>query len=152
MKLKACSLFASLFFALSSTAFSANIPITGEQIVTGETDWTFYATPVAAGATYSWHVYSGTIVAQNTDPAAGPLYVTIHWYQPGLYQDYVEISDNQGNSGIFDVYVGVNSFTTHETMSTLRLPLRAGENVMTVPMYVRLEAIRYIEEKRKKVA
>lgn len=107
MKLKVCSLFASLFFVLGSNAFSADIPITGEHEAWGAPDFTYYATPVAAGATYTWNVYSGTIVAQNTDPAAGPLYVTIQWTIPGLYQDYVEIADNQGNSGGFDVYVAV---------------------------------------------
>ncbi|HEX6426937.1 MAG TPA: hypothetical protein VF008_04590 [Niastella sp.] len=151
MKLKACSLFVSLFFAFGSTAFSADIPITGEHFAWDAPDFTYYATPVAAGATYTWSVGSGTIVAQNTDPAAGPLYVTIKWTTPGLYQDYVVIADNQGNSGIFDVYVGVNPFTTHETTSTLQGPLRAGANVMADPMYVRLEAIG-LEEKRKYVA
>ena len=119
MKLKACSLFAALFFVLGSNAFSADIPITGEHYAWGAPDFTYYATPVAAGATYTWNVYSGTIVAQNTNPAAGPLYVTIQWTTPGLYQDYVEIADNQGNSGSFDVYVAVqgiqqNAFAPQE--------------------------------------
>jgi hypothetical protein len=115
MKLKACSLFAALFFVLGSNAFSADIPITGEHYAWGAPNFTYYATPVAAGATYTWNVYEGTIVAQNTNPAAGPLYVTIQWTKPGLYQDYVEIADNQGNSGSFDVYVAVqNPFAIHE--------------------------------------
>ena len=153
MKLKACSLFAALFFTLGSTAFSADIPITGEHYAWGAPDFTYYATPVAAGATYTWHVYSGTIVAQNTDPAAGPLYVTIQWTTPGLYQDYVEIADNQGNSGSFDVYVAVNPgiqqnlFAPQEPTSTLR-----GANVVANVMYVRFEAEGYLEEKRWHVA
>lgn len=152
MKLKANSLFAFLFFALGSSAFSADIPITGEHEAWGAPDFTYYATPVVSGATYTWHVYAGTIVAQNTDPAAGPLYVTIQWTEPGLYQDYVEIADNQGNSGSFDVYVAVspgiqqNPFAAQETTSTLRA------NVVKSRMYPRLEAVGYIEEKRRNVA
>jgi hypothetical protein len=152
MKLKACSLFTVLFFALGSTAFSADIPITGEHYAWGAPNFTYYAMPVAAGATYTWNVYSGTIVAQNTDPAAGPLYVTIQWTEPGLYQDYVEIADNQGNSGSFDVYVAVppgiqqNPFVAQETTS------RAAANVVKGRMYARLEAAGYLEEKRRNVA
>jgi hypothetical protein len=154
MKLKACSLFAGLFFALGSTAFSADIPITGEHEAWGAPSFTYYATPVVLGATYTWNVYSGTIVAQNTDPAAGPLYVTIQWTTPGLYQDYVEIADNQGNSGSFDVYVAVppgppsiqqNPFAIHEAY-------KDGANVVASRTYARLEAICCLEEKRKKVA
>jgi hypothetical protein len=157
MKLKACSLFAGLFFALGSTAFSADIPITGEHEAWGAPSFTYYATPVVSGATYTWHVYAGTIVAQNTDPAAGPLYATIQWTTPGLYQDYVEIADNQGNSGGFDVYVAVppgppsiqqNPFAAHESTSTVQ----PGANVVKGRMYARLEAIGCIEEKRRNVA
>jgi len=145
MKVKALSLFASLFFALGSPVFSADIPITGENIIIGTADYTFYATPVVSGATYTWSVYDGTIVAQNTDPAAGPLYVTIHWTIPGLYQDYVEIADNQGNSGSHDVYVGIRPFAIHETY-------KDGANVEASRTYARLEVIGYLEEKRKKIA
>ena len=157
MKLKACSLFAVLFIALGSTAFSADIPITGEHEAWGAPNFTYYATPVVTGATYTWNVYSGTIVAQNTDPAAGPLYVTIQWTTPGLYQDYVEIADNQGNSGSFDVYVAVppgppsiqqNPFALQEPTSTVQL----GANVVKGRMYPGLDAAGYIEEKRRNVA
>ncbi|WP_207515607.1 hypothetical protein [Longitalea luteola] len=113
MKTSILSVLVLLSFAFTTPAFSANIPITGEHVISGTSNYTFYATPVAPGATYTWSVSSGTIVAQNTDPAAGPLYVTIHWTTPGLYQDYVQIADNQGNSGSFDVYVGINPFAIY---------------------------------------
>lgn len=150
MKVKALSLLASLFFAFSS-AFSADIPITGEHEAWGAPDFTYYATPVAAGATYTWNVYAGTIVAQNTDPAAGPLYVTIQWTTPGLYQDRVEIADNLGNSGSFDVYVAVlpgitqqNPFAIHETN-------KEGANVVASRTYARLDVLGLIDEKRRNI-
>jgi hypothetical protein len=100
MKLKACSLVASLFLALSGTAFSADIPISGPEIVYGLHNYTYYAyppTPITPGTTYTWEV-GATIVAQNTDPAAGPLYITVQW-EPVLMEDYVQISDDHGNAG-----------------------------------------------------
>jgi len=100
MKLKACSLLVSLFFVLGSPVFSADIPITGPSVVYGLHDYTFYAyppTPITPGTTYTWQV-GGTIVAQNTDPATGPLYITVQW-EPVLQQDAIEIADNHGNSG-----------------------------------------------------
>ena len=105
MKVRSLSLFAVLFFVLGSPAFSADITITGNENVTGSADWTFYATPLDSGATYTWSVDAGTIVAQNTNPAAGPLYVTIRWHSTWLFQDYIQISDNKGNLGSFWVYV-----------------------------------------------
>lgn len=133
MKVKALSLVACLLFAIGTSAFCANITITGTQIVDGAYDYTYYATPVAPGATYTWSVSEGTIVAQNTNPAAGPIYVTIHWYTPGLYQDYIGINDNQGNSGVYEVYVGVN-------------PIVASQ------IDARLEVTGTLEEKRRKLA
>ncbi|WP_205509883.1 hypothetical protein [Longitalea arenae] len=134
MKTSILSFFALVLMAFSSPAFSANIPITGENTIIGTSEYTFYATPVAQGATYTWSVYSGTIVAQNTDPAAGILYVTIRWTTPGLYQDYVEIADNQGNAGSFGVYVGVNPFAIYESR-------KDGENILASYTYVRFEGI-----------
>jgi hypothetical protein len=151
MKVKALSLLASLFFAFTS-AFSAEIPITGEHNAWGAPSFTYYATPVATGATYTWHVYSGTILSQNTNPAAGPLYVTIRWYEPGLYQDYVEIADNQGNSGIFDVYVVGQPAITQQNPFGPREAYKEGVKVVASLHYARLEAIGCLEEKRKKVA
>lgn len=139
MKTGILSFFAVLFLSFSTSAFSANIPITGEHVIIGSADYTFYATPVAPGATYSWSVSSGTIVAQNTDPAAGALYVTIHWTTPGLYQDYVQIADNQGNFGSFDVYVGVNPFAIYQ-------PAREGANAAASRTYAMLEAIDAIKQ------
>ena len=102
MKVKALSLFASLFFIAGSTAFSADIPITGPEIVYGLHDYTYYAyppTPIAPGTTFAWTIYDGDyVVAQNTDPAAGPLYITLRW-EPVLAEDLIEITDNHGNSG-----------------------------------------------------
>jgi hypothetical protein len=142
MKVKALSLLASLFFAFTS-AFSADIPITGEHYAWGAPDFTYYATPVAAGATYTWHVYSGTILAQNTNPAAGPLYVTIRWYEPGLYQDYVEIYDNQGNSGIFDVYVEGQPAITQQNPFAARTgeTYKEGANYVATFVFEHHEAV-----------
>jgi hypothetical protein len=110
MKSKALSLIASLFFVAGSTAFSADIPITGETWGYGGIDYTYYATPptpIAPGTTYAWEVYDATIVAQNTDPAAGPLYITLRWDHV-LMQASVGIADNMGNTGI--LFVIVNGF------------------------------------------
>lgn len=126
MKSRILSLFAVLLFGFSTPGFSANIPITGEHMIIGSADYTFYATPVLTqGATFTWNVTSGTIVAQNTDLTAGPVYVTIRWTTPGLYQDYVQIADNQGNSGSFDVYVGVSFFAGANAVARTNAMLEA---------------------------
>ena len=142
MKVSALSLFAGLFFVLGSPAFSADITITGNEEVTGSADWTFYATPLDSGATYTWSVDAGTIVAQNTNPAAGPLYVTIRWVSTWLFQDYIQISDNKGNLGSFWVYVcgpclQQNPFASFAT----RDMHKEGANVGASRMYKWFEAV-----------
>ena len=121
MKVSALSLFAGLFFVLGSPAFSADITITGPDIVTGSGQFTFYATPVVAGATYTWQPGWGTIVAQNTDPAAGPIYITLD-YPSILAEDAVEIADNQGNSGIHWIEIWGWAYTR----SVILNPIGAG--------------------------
>lgn len=89
----------SLFLCLAGAAFSADIVITGETDVNSSRDFTYYATPVTAGAVYTWETYGTTIVAQNTDPNAGPIFCTVH-FASFLGQSAISISDDQGNSGI----------------------------------------------------
>jgi hypothetical protein len=93
--------------AISGKTLAADITITGPTDVNSSTNFTFYATPpspIPSGTTYSWNVYGETIVAQNTDPAAGPLFCTVR-YHSYLGQSAVSIEDNNGNSGIFFVTV-----------------------------------------------
>ena len=153
MKVKALSLFASVFFVLSSTAFSANIPITGETWVYGGIDYTYYATPptpIASGTVYTWDVYGSTIVAQNTDPAAGPLYVTVQWPHI-LSQAAIGIADNMGNSGIIEVIT--NGFAA----ATLQNPFSTNEKeglngFKAAYTYVLHEAIDPDNKKKKRTA
>ena len=94
-------------FSIASKTLAADITITGPTDVNSSTNFTFYATPpspIPSGTTYTWNVYGETIVAQNTDPAAGPLFCTVH-YHSYLGQNAVSIEDNNGNSGILFVTV-----------------------------------------------
>jgi hypothetical protein len=101
-----------LLLAVSGRSLAANITITGETNVYSSTTYTYYATPpspIPSGTTYTWQVYDATIVAQNTDPAAGPLYCTVHW-NSFLGESGVAIEDNNGNSGL--LFVTVNGFAS----------------------------------------
>ena len=155
MKVKALSLLASLFFAIGPCSFSADIPISGRDHVYSTGEYTFYATPptpIASGTTYTWQIGNGTIVAQNTDPAAGPIYVTVGNYPHVLAQDAIEIADNWGNHGIKWIEVwgwGLagwnNPFGNKETY-------KQGASVWASATLARLEAAGSPEEKRKKAA
>jgi hypothetical protein len=112
MKSKASSLLLGLFLIFSGTAFSEEITITGETSVNSSTTFTYYATPatpIEPGTTYTWEVYDATIVAQNTDPTAGPLYCTVR-FPAILAQSAIEITDNHGNSG--RLFVTINGFSS----------------------------------------
>ena len=105
MKVKMFFSFFCFSLAISGKTLAADIAITGETNVNSSTTYTYYATPptpIPAGTTYTWDVYDATIVDQNTDPNAGPLYCTVRWPHM-LGQEAVSISDNQGNSGILFV-------------------------------------------------
>lgn len=110
------NMFFSLFcllLVITGKASAADITITGETNVNSSTNFTYYATPpspIPSGTTYTWHAYGATIVAQNTDPNAGPLYCTVHW-DSFLGEGAVTIEDNNGNSGVlFVTMYGFSSF------------------------------------------
>src|SRR4051794_34162121 len=103
--------FFCLLLAITGKTFAADITITGETEVNSSTNFTYYATPpspIPSGTTYTWQVSGATIVAQNTDPNAGPLYCTAHW-PSYLGQNAVIIEDNHGNSGL--LFVTLNGFS-----------------------------------------
>lgn len=92
-----------LFALLAGTSYSAGIDISGETIVNSSTTFTYYATPVVSppsGTTYTWQVDPGSIIEQNTDPAAGPIYCVVQFLAV-LGEGAVQIDDNNGNSDIF---------------------------------------------------
>lgn len=112
MKVK---MFFSLFcfsLAITGKTLAADITITGETNVNSSTTYTYYATPPTPGVSgtiYTWQIDDGTIVDQNTDPNAGPLYCVVQWRRI-LGTGAVNISDNQGNSGI--LFVTLNGFSS----------------------------------------
>jgi len=97
--------------AITGKALAADITITGETMVNSSTTFTYYATPptpIAPGTTYTWDISEATIVEQNTDPNAGPIYCVIR-YPRFLGQNELTISDNQGNSGT--LFITMNGFS-----------------------------------------
>jgi hypothetical protein len=99
--------FFCLLFAITGKTMAADITITGATDVNSSTNFTYYAippSPIPSGTTYTWHIYGATIVAQNTDPTAGPLYCTVRW-DAILGQGAVTIEDNNGNSGLLFVTI-----------------------------------------------
>lgn len=94
-------LFAFVGLAAGKT-FSQGITITGADIANSGSLFTYYATPAdsiaPSGYSYTWNVGGGTIVSQNTDPYAGPVFCTIQW--PHLLEyAYITVADNHSHSG-----------------------------------------------------
>lgn len=149
MKLKTSFVFLGLFLAMTGKSFGADIIITGETEVNSSTTYTYYATPptpIPPGTTYTWAV-SATIVAENTDPNAGPLYVTIQW-PAVLGQNQINIEDNNGNSGV--LYITMYGFSTANIFKDpeIRAPFitgfsdeNNGNDFPAIRIVQRLEAI-----------
>ena len=89
---------------LSVNAFAGGVTITGPSHVGFCCPGTFYATlhstPPSSGYSASWSVGGDPglqIIAQNTNPLAGPLYVTVQYMDSAYYTASVYFNDNQGN-------------------------------------------------------
>jgi hypothetical protein len=112
MKVKMFFSFFCFSLAITGKTLAADITITGETYVYSSTNFTYYATPptpIPAGTTYTWDIEGATIVEQNTDPNAGPIYCVVRFPRM-LGQNEVTISDNHGNSGT--LYITMNGFSS----------------------------------------
>lgn len=124
MKLQMFFSFFCFSLAITGKAVAADITITGETNVNSSTTFTYYATPptpIAPGTTYTWNIIDATIVEQNTDPNAGPIYCVISFPRM-LGQNELNISDNHGNSGT--LFITMNGFSSTNNNGTNDFPVK----------------------------
>lgn len=107
---------ACFLLSVTSYVFAGGVTITGPSTVTYSVSGVFYATlhstPPATGYSANWS-FGGDpsleIIAQNTNPQAGALYVWVRYTDSASYQATVYFNDNQGNNDYktFNVAAGL---------------------------------------------